>query len=384
MIAMLPLSVIIPLLDTGLSSGDIFQNGTFPILFDNFEGIGNNAQQTVTTNNPQWSLSKILVIFYGLGVLVHLTKMLLSVLKIVRIRHRAESHTIGGVSVLSADIPLAFSCFRWIFLPLNENKETDPSIVEHEKLHGKAWHTLDLGLTELFVALFWFNPFVYLFRRDLKTVHEYQVDSMILQSNIKKSDYLQLMLNNLNSSHKLVSLYNYFNGLTIKKRVKMIAKEKSSKWKLISYLLIIPVVTIMTMSFTGTTNKEGDIPGISPISDYEKVSLEFGEINPRQQIHKGIDFKAKTGTEVVATADGVATVVEFRKGYGNLIVITHKDGYETRYAHLSGFAIEQGEKVKEGKLIGFVGSTGYSTGPHLHYEVRINGEAVNPRDYIRE
>lgn len=98
--------------------------------------------------------------------------------------------------------------------------------------------------------------------------------------------------------------------------------------------------------------------------------------------HKGIDLAAPTGTPVYATADGVVSRAEPFSSYGNYIQIEHGGAMQTRFGHLSGFAIAAGEQVHKGQLIGFVGTTGRSTGPHLHYEVRVAGEAVDPSPYM--
>jgi len=98
--------------------------------------------------------------------------------------------------------------------------------------------------------------------------------------------------------------------------------------------------------------------------------------------HKGVDLAQPTGTPVYATADGIVSMAAPYSSYGNYIQIEHGGELQTRFGHLSGFAVVAGEQVRKGQLIGFVGSTGRSTGPHLHYEVRIAGEAVDPRPYM--
>lgn len=105
---------------------------------------------------------------------------------------------------------------------------------------------------------------------------------------------------------------------------------------------------------------------------------EIGEA----EYHCGIDISAPLGHEVLASADGIVVSVENRPDYGNLIIIDHGSGLTTRYAHLSGFRVTLGERVKCGQLIGLVGKSGRATGPHLHYEVRLNGNPVNPLRYI--
>lgn len=100
--------------------------------------------------------------------------------------------------------------------------------------------------------------------------------------------------------------------------------------------------------------------------------------------HKGIDLAAPIGTPVYATADGIIGKAEWFSSYGLYVQIEHGADLETRYAHMSRLAVATGERVKKGDIIGYVGSTGRSTGPHLHYEVRIDGVAVNPVPYMLE
>ncbi len=127
------------------------------------------------------------------------------------------------------------------------------------------------------------------------------------------------------------------------------------------------------------------IPSIQPVNDKELKQMASGygmRIDPIYgiaQMHDGMDFSAEIGTDVYATADGVIESVERNEwGYGQCIVINHGFGYRTRYAHLSAFKVKQGQKVQRGDLIGLIGTTGKSTGPHLHYEVEENGVKVNP------
>lgn len=130
------------------------------------------------------------------------------------------------------------------------------------------------------------------------------------------------------------------------------------------------------------------IPAIQPVSnkDLKRTASGFGlRIHPIYKIskfHSGMDFTAPTGTDVFATGDGVVkTVKSQRRELGNHIIIDHGFGYQTVYAHLDAFNVKEGQKVKRGDLIGFVGNTGLSTAPHLHYEVLLNGRYVNPALY---
>jgi len=99
-------------------------------------------------------------------------------------------------------------------------------------------------------------------------------------------------------------------------------------------------------------------------------------------MHTGVDISAPTGTPVRATADGIVTTAAWSSGYGQLVVVDHGGGFQTYYAHLSRFAVVEGQEVRRGDVVGAVGSTGRVTAPHLHYEVRIGGAPVNPHTYL--
>lgn len=108
------------------------------------------------------------------------------------------------------------------------------------------------------------------------------------------------------------------------------------------------------------------------------VGARRDPINGSRDFHEGLDISADHGTPVYATADGTVAQAAVEGGYGNLIVVDHGYGLETRYGHLSRYKVRSGEKIRRGDVLGLVGSTGRSTGAHLHYEVRVNGRLLNP------
>lgn len=131
------------------------------------------------------------------------------------------------------------------------------------------------------------------------------------------------------------------------------------------------------------------IPAIQPVANKQLIALASGfglRIHPIYKVkkmHTGIDFAAAIGTPIYATADGVIDKLDVSfSGYGKMLEVDHGFGYRTRYAHMHGFAVRQGQKVKRGDLIGYVGDTGLSTAPHLHYEVFVNGIHANPVHYF--
>lgn len=125
-------------------------------------------------------------------------------------------------------------------------------------------------------------------------------------------------------------------------------------------------------------------PSILPTRGYRTrgYGMKYDPFTGYKQFHSGIDIANKTGTPVYATADGIVSFAGRLGGLGKLVKVNHGYGYKTRYGHLSKIKVKRGEKVRRGDLIGLMGSTGYSTGPHLHYEVIKDGKNVNPLEYI--
>jgi murein DD-endopeptidase MepM/ murein hydrolase activator NlpD len=138
-------------------------------------------------------------------------------------------------------------------------------------------------------------------------------------------------------------------------------------------------------AYEAVLRKRGYTPSLWPVEG--KLESGFGgRRNPfggtSYEFHSGQDIEAAWGAPVVAGAKGKIAFVGWQNGYGQLVVIDHAGGLTTRYGHLSHIDVVQGQTVARGEFIGRVGSTGRSTGPHLHYEVRINDEPVNPLQYL--
>ena len=136
------------------------------------------------------------------------------------------------------------------------------------------------------------------------------------------------------------------------------------------------------------TKMLSSIPAIQPVSnkDLSRMASGYGyRIHPiykTRKLHTGMDFSAKNGTEIYATGDGVVSKVrKSRRGYGNHVKINHGFGYETLYAHMSKYIVKRGQKVKRGEIIGYVGNTGTSVAPHLHYEVHKDKKKINPVNF---
>lgn len=126
------------------------------------------------------------------------------------------------------------------------------------------------------------------------------------------------------------------------------------------------------------------LPTMWPVVGY--ISSEFGyrpdPISGRREMHDGLDISAPYGTKVIAPADGAVLFSGAQRGYGYVVIIAHKYGISTRYAHLSAMNVRVGQRIRKNDIIGYVGSTGKATGPHLHFEVRVESRPVNPLRFL--
>lgn len=143
-------------------------------------------------------------------------------------------------------------------------------------------------------------------------------------------------------------------------------------------------LSVLEQKFEAQADMLSSTPSITPVRGI--ITDGFGgrsdPFTGEPGTHNAIDISSAVGQAVRAPADGIVVKSEWANGYGNVIYLSHGYGYSTRYGHLSAYAVKAGQHVKRGDVIGYVGSTGRSTGPHLHYEVRLNNNPVNPLEYI--
>ena len=128
------------------------------------------------------------------------------------------------------------------------------------------------------------------------------------------------------------------------------------------------------------------LPNASPVNAPFNSSSYGWRVDPFlgvRAFHEGLDFSADVGQPIKATAAGIVIAAEITPEYGNIVRISHGSGLETRYAHASKLLVKEGDRIKKNQVIALVGNTGRSTGPHLHYEIRMNGESLDPRKYLQ-
>lgn len=152
-------------------------------------------------------------------------------------------------------------------------------------------------------------------------------------------------------------------------------------------MLAIAVKPALEQTLESEAEQAAAFPNGQPIAGKAQVSSEFGlRPNPfgarSYEMHEGLDFSGPVGKPILATAEGVVVRADYNGGYGNHVRVDHGYNYETLYAHMSKIEVKIGDRIERGDVLGYLGSTGRSSGPHLHYGIYRNGQAMNPRYYL--
>jgi beta-lactamase regulating signal transducer with metallopeptidase domain len=352
---------------------------------------------------------QVVVSIYVSGCFLLLFKLLFSIVSIIRLKRKSEVQSLGSFTLVRSRFAYPFSFFNLIFIPQHE---IDPLILEHEKIHVRQRHWVDLILIELATMVLWFNPVIFLYRKALKMQHEYIADACVIKNTgISLEKYLQCMLKQIQFENAAAST-SHFYSKSIKKRVMMMTRNKTPFRFMLTYSLFLPVLCVMLCAYCipsgektvtpvfqgietfatvpGTHTKAIEDryrPSASPVEPKKKKNiLPFGmRINPatnKLQHHSGIDIIMDEGETVMATGDGIVVESVNDPVRGNFVLIKHGGVYATQYSHLRNAVVIIGDKVKKGQTIGYIGSTGLSIKPHLHYEVLKYGHMVDPKDYL--
>ncbi len=403
LLAILPVSIAFPLL-THIVPPMVHPIQEIPQLVAQMTAITTPMVPTVDPhlNVNSFNYGSLIYGMYFLGVGICLFRFCISMYRLFSIKKQATPIHCDDQVLYEAPVSNIFSYFNWIFVP--EKMTYDSLIIAHEKAHGQLRHTVDIVLLEIYIAFFWWNPLVYLYRKSLKSVHEYQADQYVLSKNVKTSDYLQLIAQSLEIKRPN-QLYSYFNTPILKKRIDMMTRKTSHNRSKLLYFLLLPIGALCLIAFTKPITEHPILQDVVQVIEYTEVTPTFAfpiEESSTQQItaffdetikdsttkkakvHTGIDIRAAIGTPIIATADGTVFLSREVGAWGNLIKIRHQDGYETWYAHLKGFNTNYGKSVKKGDVIGYVGMTGNSSGPHLHFELKHHKQSLNPLKYFEK
>ncbi|MEP4534951.1 MAG: peptidoglycan DD-metalloendopeptidase family protein [Cyclobacteriaceae bacterium] len=370
-----------------------------------------NKEATTSTG----STSTVLMVVYLLGTIIMGGRFAFNLFKINKLKYdnkKVKTHL--GAQIFRISGVQSFSFFDNIYIPeslwgtakVNE-------IMTHEIQHVRMGHSYDRLLIDLIIALLWINPFIYLFKKWLIEVHEFEADAGVLEASADKLQYQLTLLQSIQSPPQS-ELVSFFNFSIIKRRIKMMNQKQSSNWAKFRALTLVPAILLISilMSYKPAIQQEDfnirsfndlyyfieqdgtdNTPSIFPVKIEEdvkvRVSSEYGmrkdPFDGNKKMHTGMDIAAPKGTPIIATANGVIELIDNQpNGYGKHVVIKHDETTRTKYAQMESYVVKVGETVRKGEVIGYVGSSGRSTNPHLHYEVQIDNRKVNPADYISD
>uniref|UniRef100_A0A7C5V6X2 Peptidase M23 n=1 Tax=Caldicellulosiruptor owensensis TaxID=55205 RepID=A0A7C5V6X2_9FIRM len=244
------------------------------------------------------------------------------------------------------------------------------------------------NLSDFFTRMYLFNDII---EYDKQILNEYTKSIETIKN---KKEELVLLKEDLSREKR--EFENYQASLLAeqnekKKLLSELEKEQDKLEKMLDSLeeisneLSKKIKEILARQKTKRIYKGGKL--LWPLEGYYGITSYFGmrfhPILKKNKMHTGIDIAAPYGASVLAAADGDVILAGWVSGYGKTIIIDNGSGISTLYAHLSSINVAVGQKVKKGEIIGYVGSTGYSTGPHLHFEVRINGDVTDPLNFLK-
>ena len=384
--------------------------------FDDFASVATGPLVHTAKAGPDliaWAAWALLTL-YALGAAIALGRLGWTHTRLRRIVKAATS--VGdGVVHTDAAVPAFAWGRRQVVLPASLRSLTQDQIglvLAHERAHQKRHDPLWFLTLSVVEAVFWFNPLIARQGRACRLAAELACDADVIgQTKTAPRTYAQTLIAalKLTAAASLTCVPAVGEQDAYRLRVGQIMKPatppKIARWLLAGLLLIVPVTVAQFAFAQGTTPALATIvPDAKVVPDGKTapdakvvpdkaaafaipVDGQTGEgygmrkdpFTGKQEFHKGLDFIAATGTPVRASAAGTVTLAaNWPAGYGEIVDIDHGNGMKTRYTHLSRTDVKVGDQVAAGQVIGAVGSTGRSTGPHLHFEIWQDGKAVNP------
>lgn len=418
-----------PTIESGMDSVDNLIN---PILSDKLQA---NPADSI---NPMQIVTGVFSYAWMVGLTVMLSYALISSLLLKRKLSMATLYSKGIKQSDRIETPFVFGFFMpTIYVPYSISSSDIEYVLAHENTHIKRLDYIWKPLGFILLSVYWFNPIMWLSYSSLCKDIESACDERVIKEmeREQRRGYSEALLNCATSGKLLLAAPLAFGEVKVKERVKSVMNyKKPSFWiSTVSFLLCAFVAIFLmtnpvsaqsvigsdvvnkeesaldslanikettgglkentleeesesetTGEYIGEDNisltSEGKLPEfVSPLPEgVITVGYGLSEENPNQPFHDGIDLAAPMGTPVMAAYDGIIVHADYDHDNGNSILVKHSDEYHTEYNHLSEILVKNGDTVKCGDVIGYVGSTGKSTGPHLHFGVikRVDNELV--------
>ena len=438
LIVTMVLSVTIPMMDVPLYPSEKMAGLTewTVFSFDDFSTVAVVTEEAVAVNQNSEAikaeastqitgrsidLKLILAILYTLVGAISLALLAYNTARIYRLRSKSkltyeEDYTLAE----HEDIKTPFSFIRTIFMGFNYEPQERRQILTHEASHVRHRHSYERLFMSVLRSIFWFNPFFWMAEKDLEEVQEWEADKDVLDEGWNLKTYRTTIFKQLFGYNPDITCG--LNHSLTKQRFIMMTQSHRGKGAWLRLAATLPVIAATFFAFgCGTKQAEMTNEVSSDLTNGTEatyidmcppcdatVSNEF-KADGAGRSHTGIDYVLNEGDPVYAAADGEVSAITRDDSNGLMLTLKHADGYETVYAHLSKVDIASkfnfngknsghdmsghsyhisttadhtgwsfNGKVLKGQLIGYAGSTGRATGAHLHFEVRHNGNSVNP------
>jgi beta-lactamase regulating signal transducer with metallopeptidase domain len=272
-----------------------------------------------------------------------------------------------------------------IVLPRKILRRSDDLIFKvllHEAMHIKRRDPLLYFIGFVIRSLFWINPFAHAGVARWRHTREMMCDMAVKTNSRSVIDYAEYLLELCSVGKVMQRTDVTVSGDNLEERIMNILHVRKAKRIPLSFLFVMTV--LFTLATVVTVARSATVPDMAPVDEPFKISSSFGEriFQGEKQFHSGIDIAVPRGRSVSSTASGIVSYAGYDEQMGNMIRIDHEGAMETVYAKLSDMVVKEGDVVVRGQYIGHSGKTGIATGPHLHYEVRINGKPVDPFPYF--
>ena len=438
LIVTMVLSVTIPMMDVplypsekmaGLTEWTVFSFDDFstvPVVTEEVVAVNQNSEAIKAEASTQITgrsidLKLILAILYTLVGAISLALLAYNTARIYKLRSKSkltyeEDYTLAE----HEDIKTPFSFIRTIFMGFNYEPQERRQILTHEASHVRHRHSYERLFMSVLRSVFWFNPFFWMAEKDLEEVQEWEADKDVLDEGWNLKTYRTTIFKQLFGYNPDITCG--LNHSLTKQRFIMMTQSHRGKGAWLRLAATLPVIAATFFAFgCGTKQAEMTNEVSSDLTNGTEatyidmcppcdatVSNEF-KADGAGRSHTGIDYVLNEGDPVYAAADGEVSAITRDDSNGLMLTLKHANGYETVYAHLSKVDIASkfnfngknsghdisghsyhisttadhtgwsfNGKVLKGQLIGYAGSTGRATGAHLHFEVRHNGNSVNP------
>lgn len=301
LLSLIMLSVIIPFCEITLEEATAIQR---PVMdLENLLAAVSMRTSAESASQPVWL--RVMVIAYIIGGILTLCQFAYSFYALFRLMRQGTPKLVDGIHLILMDQPVVpFSWMRTIVISRKDFEESGIEIMTHEMAHIKARHSIDLLISEICILFHWFNPSVWLLRQELQNIHEYETDESVLNQGVDAKRYQLLLIKKAVGAQRFTSMANSFNHSSLKKRITMMKKKKSSSWACAKYLYVLPLAACAMAAFAR--------PEVSaPLEQISNAKItDFAAILEMRGAEKSDNLVAIDTVSPASTQEGVFDVVE--------------------------------------------------------------------------